>query len=248
MAENKKPRDMERILEIVVVIMLGITALLTAWASWIGSLHGGNQASNYATSNNLASEGNSEYNAGVQSMMQDMLLWNEISDLQIDIFFAQDNGDAAALEQSANKLYFKINDNLSEEMASAVGWSWDYASDDPTEIVLAWMEKEEALVSPFTNEDFTAAYFESANALLAESAAAMDEGGKDNTNGDAYGLVTVIYGVVLFLLGIAGSFKSERNKYVIIAISLVSFLIATIYMFTIPMPTGFSLASFFAAK
>ena len=133
-------------------------------------------------------------------------------------------------------------------MASVVGWSWDYASDDPTEIVLAWMEKEEALVSPFTNEDFTAAYFESANALLAESAAAMDEGGKDNTNGDAYGLVTVIYGVVLFLLGIAGSFKSERNKYVIIAISLVSFLIATIYMFTIPMPTGFSLASFFAAK
>ncbi len=239
---------MERILEIVVVIMLGITALLTAWASWIGSLHGGNQASNYATSNNLASEGNSEYNAGVQSMMQDMLLWNEISDLQIDIFFAQDNEDAAALAQSANKLYFKINDNLSEEMASVVGWSWDYASDDPTEIVLAWMEKEEALVAPFTNEDFTAAYFESANALLAESAAAMDEGGKDNTNGDAYGLVTVIYGVVLFLLGIAGSFKSERNKYVIIAISLVSFLIATIYMFTIPMPTGFSLASFFAAK
>lgn len=248
MGENKKTKDVEHILEIVVVVMLGITAVLTAWASWIGSLHGGNQASNYAASNNLASEGNSEYNAGVQSMMQDMLLWNEISDLQIDIFFAQDNGDATALAQSANKLYFKINDNLSDEMASAVGWSWDYASDDPTETVLTWMEKEEALVSPFSQEGFTSTYFESANALLSESAAVMEEGGKDNSNGDAYGLVTVIYGVVLFLLGIAGSFKSDKNKYVIIAISLVSFLIATIYMFTIPMPTGFSIASFFAAK
>jgi hypothetical protein len=247
MEETKKKRDVEHILEIVVVVMLGITAVLTAWASWIGSLHGGNQATNYTTSNNLASEGNSEYNAGVQSMMQDMLLWNEISDLQIDVLFAQENGDEAALAQSAYKLFFKLNDNLSEEMASALGWNWDYTSEDPTEIILAWMEKDEALVSPFSEESFTDTYFVSANALLEESAAVLEDGQKDNSNGDAYGLVTVIYGVVLFLLGIAGSFKSVKNKNIIIAISLISFLVATIYMFTIPLPNGFSLASFFVS-
>jgi hypothetical protein len=247
MEETKKKRDVEHILEIVVVVMLGITAVLTAWASWIGSLHGGNQATNYTTSNNLASEGNSEYNAGVQSMMQDMLLWNEISDLQIDVLFAQENGDEAALSQSAYKLFFKLNDNLSEEMASALGWNWDYTSEDPTEIILAWMEKDEALVSPFSEESFTDTYFVSANALLEESAAVLEDGQKDNSNGDAYGLVTVIYGVVLFLLGIAGSFKSVKNKNIIIAISLISFLVATIYMFTIPLPNGFSLASFFVS-
>ena len=64
----KKKLDMDKLTELIIVIMLGVTALLTAWASWIGSLHGGNQATNYATSNNLASEGNSEYNAGVQQM------------------------------------------------------------------------------------------------------------------------------------------------------------------------------------
>ena len=68
-AVKKKP-DMDKLTELIIVIMLGVTALLTAWASWIGSLHGGNQATNYATSNNLASEGNSEYNAGVQQMNQ----------------------------------------------------------------------------------------------------------------------------------------------------------------------------------
>ena len=45
---NKKKRSKDEILEIVVVVLLGLTALLTAWATWIGSLHGGNQATNYA--------------------------------------------------------------------------------------------------------------------------------------------------------------------------------------------------------
>ena len=42
-AVRKKP-DMDKLTELIIVIMLGVTALLTAWASWIGSLHGGNQA------------------------------------------------------------------------------------------------------------------------------------------------------------------------------------------------------------
>ena len=44
-AVKKKP-DMDKLTELIIVIMLGVTALLTAWASWIGSLHGGNQATN----------------------------------------------------------------------------------------------------------------------------------------------------------------------------------------------------------
>jgi len=245
MAKAKKAKDAERILEIVVVIMLGITALFTAWASWVGGLHGGNQAGNYTTSNNLAAEGNSEYNAGMQSMMQDMLLWNEVSDLQIDILFAQEKADDAAVAQSTNKLFFKLQDNLSDTMATAIGWSFDYTSEDPTEIVLTWMEKDEAMASPFTDEAFVNSYFDTANELLAQSEAAMQQGSKDNTDGDAFGLVTVIYGVVLFLLGISGSFKNNKNKYAIISVSIISFVIATIYMFTIPMPTGFTITGFF---
>lgn len=241
----KKGKDLDHSLEIVVVVMLGITALLTAWATWIGSLHGGNSATNYAVSNNLASEGNAEYNAGVQNMMQDMLLWNEISDLQIDIAFAQSHGDELALEQAANKLFFKLDDNLSEEMAEALGWDFNYQSEDVTETVLAWMENEQSLISPFIEEGFTDRYFESANALLDESSTKMKLGDKEGLHGDAYGLVTVIYSVVLFLLGIAGTIKSRKNRIVIITISLVSLLIATIYMFTLPLPTDFSIKNFF---
>lgn len=61
MAEKEK-RSKEDILEIIIAIFLGVTALTTAWASWIGSLHGGNMSTNYTKSNNLAAEGNAMRN------------------------------------------------------------------------------------------------------------------------------------------------------------------------------------------
>ena len=79
-APAKKKRSKEDILEIVIAVFLGITALATAWASWIGSLHGGNMSTNYTKSNNLASDGNARWNEASQSLMQDMQIWNMISD------------------------------------------------------------------------------------------------------------------------------------------------------------------------
>lgn len=245
---GKKKMDREAMLELIVVILLGITALCTAWASWIGSLHGGNQATNYTISNNLASEGNSEYNAGVQQMNQDMLLWNDISDMQMTILFAQANDDQLTLDRTCYQLFYKLDENLSEDMAQSIGWDYQLSQaeyDDPTATVLAWLEEESSMTSPFFDEDYVASYFTAANDLLAESQATLEQGRKDNANGDAFGLVTVIYSVVLFLLGISGSFKNTKNKYALVIISLVAFAGATIYMLTLPLPTGFNLMGFF---
>lgn len=243
--ELKKNKDGEHILEIIVIVMLGITALFTAWATWIGSLHGGEQATSYTKSNNVASEGNSEYNAAVQTMMQDMLLWSDVSDMQIDLIAADNNGDDVTYGEVASKVFYKLNDNLSDEMAAMIGWDWAYMEMDPVEAVSDWMTKEEALVSPFADQEYVDSYFIKANELLTYSNELLESGKESNANGDAYGLVTVIYSVVLFLLGIAGSFKSLKNRMVIVIISVAAFVFATIYMLTIPMPNEFALGSFF---
>lgn len=244
----KTKKTPDEIIELIVVIMLGITALLTAWGSWIGSLHGGNQATSYATSNNLSAEGNAEYNAGVQQMNQDMLLWNDVSDMQMEINFAQSAKDDATVQKVCNQLFYKLDENLTERMADAIGWNY-YLSDDeigdPVGTVLAWLEKDEAYTSPFFDEEYLAGYFETANDLLAQSQAELESGKRSNANGDAFGLVTVIYSVTLFLLGIISSFNGTKNKIAVMVISLVAFLFATIYMFTIPMPNGFDITSFF---
>ena len=230
-ADNGKKKGFltEKRIETLAAIFLGITALLTAWATWIGSLHGGNQATNYSKSNNLSAEGNSEYNSGLQTYLSDLMAWNEMMSYQFDIEIAdlyEGREDEAALIEA--KLDSYIEQNCSEYMAEG----------------LEWLAEQEDAESPFEMPGLIDMYFENAYELLDESQALLEQGQQDNSNGDKFGLVTVIYSVVLFLLGIVGVFKSIPNRKAVLIIAIVGFAIATIYMLTIPMPTDFSFANY----
>ncbi len=227
--EAKQKRSKEEVLEIIIAIFLGVTALATAWASWIGSLHGGNQATNYTTSNNLAADGNSRYNEASQNLMQDMMLWNQISEASLNLTFAEESGDDVEAEKYSYLLDQLMSDNATQEFLDAVNWALD----------------QEDYATPFDMEGYVDSYFEDAWAVLDESEALLEQGKQDNSNGDKFGLVTVIYSVVLFMLGIVGTFKKLPNRYIITGVAIAGFLFATIYMFTIPMPTGFNLFGFF---
>lgn len=227
---EKKPLFSENTIEVLVAIFLGITALLTAWASWIGSLHGGNQATNYTKSNNLASEGNSEYNAGLQTYLSDLMTWNTLMEYSFDQELAEANGDDVQYQLIEEKIDTYIEQNGSDILIEACGQMTDDMN------------------SPFEIEGMTDAYFVTANELLEQSRELLEEGQRDNSNGDAYNLVNVIYSVVLFMLGIVGIFKKLPNRAVVLIIAVIGLILATIYMLTIPMPTGFDLGSFFAAK
>ncbi len=228
---KKQKRSKEEILEISVAIFLGVPALATAWGSWIGSLHGGNQATNYTMSTNLASEGNSMYNDASQDLMQDMMMWNQISEASINLSFAEDQNDVVGVEKYNWQLEQLMTDNCSEDFLDAIIWALD----------------QEEYTSPFEKEGFVESYFVYSNELIAESEGYLEQGKQDNASGDAFGLVTVIYSVVLFMLGIVGTFKNLPNRFLILCVAIVGFLFASIYMLTLPMPTGFSLMSFFGA-
>ena len=230
-AGGKKLFITEARLEICIAILLGITAFLMAWASWISSLHGGNQATNYTKSNNLAAEGNADWNEASQVMMQDMLVWNTIVDYSFDSEIARSKGlneEADAIDQKMQKL---MTDNCSPQMLDA----------------RAWASGQSTLENPFNKEGFRESYFTEAQEKLAESQALLEQGMADNANGDKYGLVSVFYSLVLFLLGIVGIFKRIPNRLILVVISLVFLVIASIYMATIPLPTDFALANYFKA-
>ena len=241
-APEKKRRTKEDILEIIIVIFLGVTALATAWASWIGSLHGGNMSTNYTKSNNLAADGNARWNEASQSLMQDMQVWNMISDYQVEILYASGIGDSDKMYENAYKIKFICADNLTQEMADIIAYDFNYDADQ----IITWVEEDErATTSPFADEDYVNSYYEDAQAVLAESEAVLAEGQQDNTRGDTFNLVTVIYSVVLFMLGIVGTFRRLPNRMLITCVAIAGFLFGTIYMFTIPFPTGFNFLSFF---
>ncbi|MBO4425826.1 MAG: hypothetical protein J5776_02350 [Clostridiales bacterium] len=228
-AAPKKGGISEAKLEIIIAILLGVTAILMAWAGWISSLHGGNQATNYTQSNNLSAMGNSMYNEAAQYYMQDMLLWNQIYDYAFDAEIANMKGETDEADMIYAKIETLMNDNCTEEFYDAIEWAWDQDWD----------------ATPFDKEGYVDSYFAEANAVLDEADALLEQGKTDNANGDAYGLVSVIYSVVLFLLGIVGIFKKIPNRVVITIFAVVLLVIATIFMLTIPLPTGFNIMSYF---
>lgn len=113
---------------------------------------------------------------------------------------------------------------------------------------MAKAEAEGDNTNPFENEAFTYSYFDDARAILEESQKAMEEGEIDNQRSDSYQLASVMYSLVLFLLGIIGVLSDYQSRKMLLVLSVCILIVAFIYMLTIPMPTGFDLTSFFNNK
>lgn len=221
-------QKLQKWLETVVAILLGLTTLVSAWASWIGSLHSGIQSINFTKSNNMASRGTAEYNMGMQLYLADYMSWNTLKDFQYELEAAQESGDKAKIELISNKIEAHKKTNLSSFLTEAI----------------EWMEKNDA-DSPFNMPGLTQKYFETAEANVSQSQELLEEGMRDNTKGDSYNLVTVIYSLTLFLLGIINTFKNMHNKIAVLGIAVAFLILGFIYMCTIPLPTGFAQMNFF---
>ncbi len=160
------------------------------------------------------------YNEAAQYIAQDMELWNRISDLRIELEFAQSSGS-----DEVEKLQWKLDqimvDNVSEELAEAIEWA----------------DAQEEYASPFDKEGFEESYYEEANKMYEQGQQMIEAGQRDNDMDDRLGLVTVIYAVVMFLLGITASFDEKRTRILVIAVAAVGFVYATITMLGVPVLT-----------
>ena len=76
----------------------------------------------------------------------------------------------------------------------------------------------------------------------------LETGKQDNLNSHRFGLVTVIYSLVLFLLGIANTFRRSPNRIVIMGTAVVLLAFGVVLMLNIPMPEGFNLFSYLGAN
>ncbi len=227
--KEKKEFINEKNLRILVAIFLGITTLLVAWANWIAALHSGIQAINFTKSNNLAAKGNAEYNVAAQVYISDLCAWNTILSLQIDMETAKEKGNTDEAKVIETKIQKIMNGSCSPKLLEAISST----------------NLQEKTNSPFEKEGFTNSYFEEADKIRNESQQVMEEGKKDNLRGDSYKLVSVIYSLVLFLLGIVGVLKDLGSRKVLFIFSVGILIFGIIYMLTIPMPTGFDITNFF---
>lgn len=159
--------------------------------------------------------------------LSDLMAWNTAIDYQLDAEVAKMKGNEDEAKIYEDKMHYFMQQNSSQILSDAMN------------------QMDDSMSSPFEVEGMTDKYFEESNNLIAQSQELLEEGKRDNRNGDAYNLVNVIYSVVLFLLGIVGVFKNLPNRVVVLFIAIAGVVLATIYMFTIPLPTGFNILSFF---
>lgn len=207
--------------ELFIAIVLGLTAVLTAYASWQGSLYGGIQAQNYTEGNATLADGNERYNAASQLITQDMQTWNEISSLRVDQAFAESAGETDEVSRIQYKLDYLMYNNVSPDLEAAI----------------AWADEQTDYASPFEMEGYVDSYYVDANTVLDSGYAKITAGNEANGHGDKQGLVTVIFAVVLFMLGIVSTFNNMRTKFVVTGISIVALVYGIITMLTIPMVT-----------
>ncbi len=206
--------------ELFVAIFLGLTAVLTAYASWQSALWGGDQATNYTKGNAYIADANQYYNEASQNIAQDTATWNEISSLRIDLAFAESSGNSDEVERITYKLNQLIYENVSADAAFAEA--------------IAWADAQEEYASPFEMEGFSQSYYEQANTSYDEGWALINSGAEANRLGDIQGLVTVVLAVVLFMLGIVSTFNNMRTKLVVSVISLVAFIFGIVIMLGVP--------------
>ncbi len=213
----------------LVAIMLAICALATAWATWIGDLHGSDQDSNYAKAERLNAEANSSYNLNTQIYVAAYNLWTRVYELNADIKALESAGDTQSADAKREQMNSYIETNCP-----------DYK--DFKDAVYAALEKG-GTATPF-DEYPQSSFFSDSEKLAEEASQTREEGNRCNLANDSYGLVSVLYSLCLFLFGMVGFYKQRAPKRIVFTVGVAVFAIATAYMLSLPLPDNFDFANY----
>lgn len=172
-------------LELIVAIMLGLAAVITAWTAFQSSQLGDKVQESYSEGIRISDQASQEYNTAVATDNQDQALF-----LQYASALVRDETDMASY----------IHETLmSPELAAAVDW-W---VDQPTET---------GPDSPFVedNPNWSNEQWDLANSLDDEALQLFADAKKADADGDEFDLLTVIVTLALFLFGIASLVRQQR--------------------------------------
>ncbi|HWM33180.1 MAG TPA: hypothetical protein VNR36_02965 [Pseudolysinimonas sp.] len=201
--------------ELIIVILLGLVSLATAYASFEASLYGGIQQSSYTKGNNLETEAESLYLEANQQYTQDAQTIQQLAVLRV----AADAGDPVAKAQLEELYFVAVSEDLDAAIQNA-----------------AALDESDAgfYHDPQADEDYQSALFGAYGEKSAEGEALIAAGDEANSLGDKLTLSTVLMAITLFLLGVAAVIRRPRSQVIIAAIGVVIFLGAAAIALTVP--------------
>jgi len=205
--------------ELVVVILLGIVSVATAYTSFQSALYGGQSSAALAKASVAQTEAESLYLEGNQQYQQDAQTVIRLAELKIEAT-SPEPAIASIAQQKYDEIYFIA---VSEDLDAA--------------IVAADAENEadpELYTYPLDDQDYQASLFTDYADKADEATALSAKGDKDNTSGDRLGLYTALMAITLFLLGIAAVVRRPRMQWILIAFGMSVFTATAVFTALIP--------------
>jgi hypothetical protein len=212
-------RWLRRNIEVTTAIFLGVVSVITAYASFQSALYDSSMTGNYTQGQALITEANALYLEGSQQYAQDLQTWNRLNELGIDME-SSDPELAAAADVKFSTIF---TNSVSDELSAAIAWSDDQNTSNPDDYF-----------SPVDSEDYVNSIYADAQASETKGYTTIEKGNEDNTLSDRMTLNTVLYAIVLFLLGIGAVVQEFRIKVLLGSVSVVIFVVAAALTVIIP--------------
>lgn len=228
--------------ELLAVILLGLAAIATAFASFESSLYDGRSVENYSKSNKTATEAAAERSRAIVEMARDNTVDTEAMRLILE---GDDAATPAAEERQyaiATYLYTRqMSDagykalGLPPEARKAAEPTGETAQAEQKQAALQETILEKAMEKDLAEDDnYRKEMLAKSQALFGEAEKSFKEGQEANETGDKFQLAAVIYAIGLFFGGIVQVFRDDKMRWGLLGAGGVFLLAATIYILKLP--------------
>ncbi|MDX6325256.1 MAG: hypothetical protein QOK15_1610 [Nocardioidaceae bacterium] len=209
MAEkNSEPASGEW-LELAAVLLLSVTAILTAWTGFQSSKWGGAMSTSFAQASTARIEA-ARFDGDA----------NRKQTIQVSLFTQW----LQAYQAHDSQLTSFLEQRFPEPLASAFPvWVAEHPLKNPN-----------AAPTPFQVKEYAIPELKASQEADARADAKYQEALRDNQRGDNYTLLTVAFASVLFFTAMAARMRDPRIQWVLLAIAVLGFVTTSVFLATFP--------------
>lgn len=195
--------------ELVAVLLLSVTAILTAWTAFQSSKWSGAMSISFSQASTARIEASRfESNANRQLTIQVNLYTQWVT----------------AVASEDTRLADYLRERFPEPLkAAATAW-----------LELKPLENPDAPATPFEMPEYVQPDAVAAVESDARADAKFQEALDNNQRGDNYTVLTILFAAVLFFAAVSGRVRRNRNAWILLGIAIVVFLGTTITLATFP--------------
>ncbi|WP_028049316.1 hypothetical protein [Cellulomonas sp. URHD0024] len=209
MDDESPPRHPVDWREVVVVVLLSVTTILTAWVGFQSSKWGGAMSISFSQASTARIEATRFEGVANRRISVQSTLFSQWAT-------AYAGGDTALADFFAAR--------FPEPLATAFPV---WLASDP-------LQSPDAAASPFELPEYRIPELDRAKAADARADAKYQQALRNNQRGDNYTLLTVAFAAVLFFAAMSGRMRSTRGGDVLLGFAVVLFLVASSFLITFP--------------